>query len=71
MKNFTRFLAKGLFLSLLLVSFMMTGTYAQSTVTVSGTVTDDISKETLIGVNVRVKGTVLGTHLQISTVSLT
>lgn len=59
MSNFTRVLSRSVFSLALLVSLGLTGAFAQTTV--SGTVIDADSQETLVGVNILVKGKVIGT----------
>lgn len=59
MSNFTRFIYKSVFSMALLVSFGFSMAYGQTTI--SGTVIDADSQETLVGVNILVKGKVIGT----------
>lgn len=59
MLNFTAKVRKTTFLLLLLFTFGSVVVYAQTSV--SGTITDAESKETLVGVNILVKGKVIGT----------
>ncbi|MFC3881115.1 TonB-dependent receptor [Algoriphagus namhaensis] len=59
MSNFTRVLSRSVFSLALLVSLGLTGAFAQTTV--SGTVIDADTQETLVGVNILVKGKVIGT----------
>lgn len=64
MKNFTRKIWGSVFCLLLLVSLGSTVALAQTTI--SGTVTDAETKETLVGVNIIVKGKVIGTISDLS-----
>ncbi|WP_373496384.1 carboxypeptidase-like regulatory domain-containing protein [Aquiflexum sp.] len=60
MQNFTKSFSQGVFLLLALVSLSTAEVFAQTT-TISGQVTEEGTKETLIGVNIVVKGKVVGT----------
>lgn len=60
MQKFTEKAWRAVLIMLVVVSIGATGVYAQTT-TVSGTVTEEKSKETLVGVNIVVKGKVIGT----------
>ncbi|MCH7410494.1 TonB-dependent receptor [Belliella sp. DSM 111904] len=60
MQNFTRRIWQVVLCLLVIVSFSTSAVYAQTT-TISGTVTEAGTKETLIGVNIVVKGKVIGT----------
>lgn len=64
MKNFTRKIWGTVFSLVLLVSLGTTIALAQTTI--SGTVTDAQTKETLVGVNIIVKGKVIGTITDLS-----
>ncbi|MDP2042326.1 MAG: TonB-dependent receptor [Algoriphagus sp.] len=64
MRNFTRKIWGGVFTLMLLVSFGTSVAFAQTTI--SGTVTDAGTKETLVGVNILVKGKVIGTITDLS-----
>lgn len=64
MKNFTRKIWGSVFSLVLLVSLGTTIALAQTTI--SGTVTDADTKETLVGVNIIVKGKVIGTITDLS-----
>lgn len=64
MKNFTRKIWVTVFSLFLLVSLGSGIAYAQTTI--SGTVTDADTKETLVGVNILVKGKVIGTITDLS-----
>ncbi|MBA4299149.1 TonB-dependent Receptor Plug Domain [Algoriphagus alkaliphilus] len=64
MRNFTRKIWGGVFTLMLLVSFGTSVAFAQTTI--SGTVTDADTKETLVGVNILVKGKVIGTITDLS-----
>lgn len=64
MSNFTRKILGTVFTLLLLVSIGTEKVYAQTTI--SGTVIDADSKETLVGVNIIVKGKVIGTISDLS-----
>lgn len=64
MRNFTCRIWGAVFTLALLVSLGASATYAQSTI--SGTVTDADTKETLVGVNIIVKGKVIGTITDLS-----
>lgn len=64
MRNFTRKIWKGVFTLMLLVSIGTGAAFAQTTI--SGTVTDADTKETLVGVNILVKGKVIGTITDLS-----
>lgn len=59
MQNFTKKLSQGVLTLLAIVSFGFSTVLAQTTV--SGQVTEESTKETLVGVNVVVKGRVVGT----------
>ncbi|NVK48911.1 MAG: carboxypeptidase-like regulatory domain-containing protein [Cyclobacteriaceae bacterium] len=59
MSNFTSKFQRSMLLCFLLVSLGMGRVFAQTTI--SGTVTDADTKETLVGVNIIVKGKVIGT----------
>ncbi len=59
MSNFTRLLSRSVFSLALLVSFGLSAAMAQTTIT--GTVIDAETQETLVGVNILVKGKVIGT----------
>jgi iron complex outermembrane receptor protein len=59
MRNFTRKIWSVVFTLALLVSLGASAAFAQTTI--SGTVTDADTKETLVGVNIIVKGKVIGT----------
>ncbi|MDN3204492.1 TonB-dependent receptor [Algoriphagus sediminis] len=59
MSNFTRLFSRSVFLLTLLVSLGMSSAFAQTTI--SGTVIDAETGETLVGVNILVKGKVIGT----------
>ena len=62
MKNFTRKIWSSV---LSAVVFLALGTsVALAQTTISGTVTDADTKETLVGVNILVKGKVIGTNLR-------
>jgi len=64
MKNFTRKIWGSV---LPLVVFLSLGTsIALAQTTISGTVTDADTKETLVGVNILVKGKVIGTITDLS-----
>ncbi len=60
MQNFTKSFYQGVFLLLVTVSLNITEVFAQTT-TISGQVTEVGTKETLVGVNIVVKGRVVGT----------
>jgi outer membrane receptor protein involved in Fe transport len=60
MQKFTESLWRVVLIVLVVVSISATGVYAQTT-TVSGKVTEEKTKETLVGVNIVVKGKVIGT----------
>ncbi len=60
MQNFTRKIWQVVFSLLVIVSLSTSSVYAQTT-TISGTVTEAGTKETLVGVNIVVKGRVIGT----------
>ena len=64
MSNFTRKILGTVFTFLILVSLGTTKVFAQTTI--SGTVIDADSKETLVGVNIIVKGKVIGTISDLS-----
>jgi iron complex outermembrane recepter protein len=64
MRNFTRKIWEGVFTLVLLVSFGTGLAFSQTTI--SGTVTDAGTKETLVGVNILVKGKVIGTITDLS-----
>ena len=64
MRNFTSRIWGAVFTLALLVSLGASAAYAQSTI--SGTVTDADTKETLVGVNIIVKGKVIGTITDLS-----
>jgi iron complex outermembrane recepter protein len=64
MRNITRKIWGGVFTLMLLVSFGISDASAQTTI--SGTVTDADTKETLVGVNILVKGKVIGTITDLS-----
>ncbi|RIW15600.1 TonB-dependent receptor [Algoriphagus lacus] len=64
MRNFTRKIWGAVFTLALLVSIGTSAAYAQTTI--SGTVTDAETKETLVGVNIIVKGKVIGTITDLS-----
>lgn len=64
MRNFTCRIWGAVFTLALLVSLGASAAYAQSTI--SGTVTDADTKETLVGVNIIVKGKVIGTITDLS-----
>ncbi|MHA7131453.1 carboxypeptidase-like regulatory domain-containing protein [Algoriphagus namhaensis] len=59
MSNFTRLISKSVFSLALLVSLGMSLAFAQTRI--SGTVIDADTEETLVGVNILVKGKVIGT----------
>lgn len=59
MSNFTKNLGRSILTCFLLVSLGVGAVFAQTTI--SGTVTDADTKETLVGVNIIVKGKVIGT----------
>ena len=65
MKNFTRKIWGSVLSFVLFVSLGTTVALAQQT-TISGTVTDEETKETLVGVNILVKGKVIGTISDLS-----
>jgi outer membrane receptor protein involved in Fe transport len=65
MKNFTRKIWGSVLSLVLFVSLGTTVALAQQT-TISGTVTDEETKETLVGVNILVKGKVIGTITDLS-----
>lgn len=60
MQKFTENVWRVITIMLVVVSLSTTAVYAQTT-TVSGTVTEERTKETLVGVNIVVKGKVVGT----------
>ncbi len=60
MQNFTKSLWRVVSLTLVIVSFQATSAFAQTT-TISGTVTEERTNETLVGVNIVVQGRVVGT----------
>lgn len=60
MQNFTRKIWQVVLSLLVIVSLSTSSVYAQTT-TISGTVTEAGTKETLVGVNIVVKGRVIGT----------
>ncbi|WP_304517917.1 TonB-dependent receptor [Cecembia rubra] len=60
MQNFTKSLWQVVFLLLVIVSLCSHEAFAQTT-SISGKVTEDKTKETLVGVNIVVKGRVVGT----------
>jgi iron complex outermembrane recepter protein len=60
MQKFTKSLCQSVLLLIGLVSLSATEVFAQTT-TISGQVTEAITKETLVGVNIVVKGKVIGT----------
>ncbi|MDO9554722.1 carboxypeptidase-like regulatory domain-containing protein [Rhodonellum sp.] len=60
MRKFTKNLCQTILIPLVMLTFGFTDVLAQTT-TISGTVTDQDTKETLIGVNIIVKGKVIGT----------
>jgi outer membrane receptor protein involved in Fe transport len=60
MQNFTKSFCQGVFLLLAVFSLSTTEIFAQTT-TISGQVTEVGTKETLVGVNIVVKGRVVGT----------
>lgn len=60
MQNFTKSLWRAVSFTLVLVSIQMTSAFAQTT-TISGTVTEERTNETLVGVNIVVQGRVIGT----------
>lgn len=60
MQKFTKSLCQAVILLIALVSLSATEVFAQTT-TISGQVTEAITKETLVGVNIVVKGKVVGT----------
>ena len=64
MRNFTRKFWQSVLPLMLLVSLGTTAVFAQTTI--SGTVTDAGTKETLVGVNILVKGKVIGTITDLS-----
>lgn len=64
MSNFTLKIRTSVFLLVLLVSLTSTKVFAQTTI--SGTLTDADTKETLVGVNILVKGKVIGTISDLS-----
>ncbi|MDX5339629.1 MAG: TonB-dependent receptor [Cyclobacteriaceae bacterium] len=64
MRNFTRKFWQAVFPLVLLVSLGTSAVFAQTTI--SGTVTDASTKETLVGVNILVKGKVIGTITDLS-----
>ncbi|WP_026951618.1 TonB-dependent receptor domain-containing protein [Algoriphagus mannitolivorans] len=64
MRNFTRKFWQSVLPLVLLVSLGTTAVFAQTTI--SGTVTDGSTKETLVGVNILVKGKVIGTITDLS-----
>lgn len=64
MRNFTRSFWASVFSLILLVFIGTTAVLAQTTI--SGTVTDGETKETLVGVNIVVKGKVIGTITDLS-----
>ncbi|WP_439475355.1 carboxypeptidase-like regulatory domain-containing protein [Algoriphagus formosus] len=59
MSNFTKNLGRSMLTCFLLVSLGVGSVFAQTTI--SGTVIDADTKETLVGVNIIVKGKVIGT----------
>lgn len=59
MRNFTTHFKRSMLAGILLISLSMGNVFAQTTI--SGTVTDAETQETLIGVNILVKGKVIGT----------
>lgn len=65
MQKFTENVWRTVLIMLAIVSFSAAGVYAQTT-TVSGTVTEEKTKETLVGVNIVVKGKVIGTISDLS-----
>ena len=65
MKNFTRKIWGSVLSLVLFVSLGTTVALAQQT-SISGTVTDEETKETLVGVNILVKGKVIGTITDLS-----
>lgn len=65
MQNFTHCIWRSVFLLCAIVSLSMTHAYAQTT-TISGKVTEERSKESLVGVNIVVKGRVIGTITDLS-----
>ena len=64
MSNFTLKIRTSVFLLVLLVSLTSTKVFGQTTI--SGTLTDADTKETLVGVNILVKGKVIGTISDLS-----
>ena len=64
MRNFTKRVYGAVLAMLLLVSLGSSQVFAQTTI--SGTVTDAETKETLVGVNIIVKGKVIGTITDLS-----
>ena len=64
MRNFTTKVGRALLTFLLVVSLGAAAVYAQTTI--SGTVTDKETQETLVGVNIIVKGKVIGTITDLS-----
>ncbi|SMD44313.1 Outer membrane receptor for ferrienterochelin and colicins [Aquiflexum balticum DSM 16537] len=60
MQKFTKSLSQAVLLLIALVSLSASEVFAQTT-TISGQVTEAITKETLVGVNIVVKGKVIGT----------
>ncbi len=65
MHKFTHCIWRSVFLLCAIVSLSMTHAFAQTT-TISGKVTEERSKETLVGVNIVVKGRVIGTITDLS-----
>jgi outer membrane receptor protein involved in Fe transport len=61
MKHFARRIWSTLIFLLAIISVSLPGAFAQGSTTISGTVSDDDTGEPLIGVNILVKGRVIGT----------
>jgi len=65
MQNFTKSVWQALLIMLVTISIGMSEVLAQTT-TISGTVTEESTKETLVGVNIVVQGRVVGTITDLS-----